>query len=56
MNALPTIRAALVIGRRDFTATVFSKAFLFFLLGPLFPILIGLLFGNIGASVAERAE
>jgi ABC-2 type transport system permease protein len=56
MNTLPTIRAALVIGRRDFTATVFSKAFLFFLLGPLFPILIGLLFGGIGANVAQQAE
>lgn len=56
MNLLPTIRAAAVIGRRDFTATVFSKAFLFFLLGPLFPILIGLLFGGIGANVAQQAE
>jgi ABC-2 type transport system permease protein len=56
MNALPTIRAAFVIGRRDFTATVFSKAFLFFLLGPLFPIVIGLLFGGIGANIATQAE
>lgn len=50
------IRAAFVIGRRDFTATVFSKAFLFFLLGPLFPLLIGVLFGGIGANVAREAE
>jgi ABC-2 type transport system permease protein len=56
MKLPATIRAALVIGRRDFTATVFSKAFLFFLLGPLFPIVIGLLFGGIGANVAKRAE
>ena len=48
--------AAFVIGRRDFTATVFSKAFLFFLLGPLFPILIGGVFGGIGARVASQAE
>lgn len=50
------LRAAYVIGRRDFTATVLSKAFLLFLLGPLFPILIGLLFGNIGANVATEVE
>jgi len=35
------IRSAWVIARRDFTATVLSKTFLFFLLGPLFPLLIG---------------
>jgi ABC-2 type transport system permease protein len=50
------LRSAFVIGRRDFTATVFSKAFLFFLLGPLFPLLIGLMFGGIGANVAREAE
>jgi ABC-2 type transport system permease protein len=50
------LRSAFVIGRRDFTATVFSKAFLFFLLGPLFPVLIGGLFGGIGANVAREAE
>ena len=31
------LRASFVIARRDFGATVLSKAFLFFLLGPLFP-------------------
>jgi ABC-2 type transport system permease protein len=56
MSALNIFRSALVIGRRDFTATVFSKTFLFFLIGPLFPILIGVLFGGIGASVASKAE
>ena len=50
------IRSAYVIGRRDFTATVFSKAFIFFLLGPLFPVLLGALFGGIGARVATQAE
>ena len=49
-------RSAWVIGRRDFTATVFSKAFIFFLLGPLFPVLLGALFGGIGARVASQAE
>jgi ABC-2 type transport system permease protein len=51
-----TIEAALVIGRRDFTATVVSRTFLFFLLGPLFPILFGGLFGSIGANVAGQAD
>lgn len=50
------LRSAWVIGRRDFTATVLSKAFIFFLLGPLFPLLLGGLFGGIGAQVANRTE
>ncbi len=50
------IRSAFVIARRDFTATVLSKAFIFFLLGPLFPLLLGGLFGGIGAQVASRVE
>lgn len=51
------LRAAFVIGRRDYTATVFSRSFLFFLLGPLFPILLGILFGGMGARAAsEDAE
>ena len=50
------LRSSYVIGRRDFTATVLSKAFIFFLIGPLFPVLLGLLFGGIGARVATQAE
>ena len=50
------LRSAWVIGRRDFTATVFSKAFIFFLIGPLFPVLLGALFGGIGARVASQTE
>lgn len=50
------IRAAWVIGRRDFMATVWSKAFIFFLIGPLFPLLLGALFGGIGARVATQAD
>jgi ABC-2 type transport system permease protein len=50
------IRSAWVIGRRDFTATVLSKTFIFFLLGPLFPLLLGGLFGGICAQVASRTE
>jgi len=47
-------RAAFVIARRDFTATVLSKTFFFFLLGPLFPLLLGGVFGGIGARVASQ--
>jgi ABC-2 type transport system permease protein len=50
------IRSAFVIGRRDFTATVLSKAFLFFLLGPIFPLLLGGVFSGIGMRVASQAE
>jgi ABC-2 type transport system permease protein len=50
------LRSAFVIARRDFTATVLSKAFLFFLLGPLFPLLLGGVFGGIGARVASQTE
>ena len=50
------IRSAFVIGRRDFTATVLSKAFIFFLLGPLFPLVLGGVFAGIGTNVATRAE
>lgn len=47
-------RAAFVIARRDFAATVFSRTFFFFLLGPLFPLLLGGVFGGIGARVASQ--
>ena len=50
------LRSAFVIARRDFSATVLSKTFLFFLLGPLFPLLLGGVFGGIGASVASSRE
>ena len=50
------LRSAFVIARRDFAATVLSKAFIFFLLGPLFPLLLGGLFGGIGARVASQTE
>lgn len=46
MNDL--LRSAFVIARRDFTAVIFSKTFIFFLLGPLFPIAIGMAFGGLG--------
>jgi ABC-2 type transport system permease protein len=50
------IRSAFVIARRDFSATVLSKTFIFFLLAPLFPLLFGGLFGTIGARVATQTE
>jgi ABC-2 type transport system permease protein len=56
MKLPETIRAAFVIARRDFTATVLSKTFLFFLLGPLFPILLGMGMVGIGAQVDRNAK
>ena len=50
------IRSAFVIARRDFSATVLSKTFIFFLLGPLFPLLFGGVFGTIGSRVATQTE
>ncbi|MCM8558346.1 ABC transporter permease [Sphingomicrobium sediminis] len=50
------LRAAFVIGRRDYLATVMSKTFLFFLLGPLFPIGLGMLFGGVGQELASQDE
>ncbi len=55
MKLPETIRAAWVIARRDFTATVMSKTFLFFLLGPLLPLAIGFAFGGIGAQTGRNA-
>jgi ABC-2 type transport system permease protein len=44
-----------VIARRDFVAVLFSRAFLFFLIGPLFPVLVGGLAGSIGQQVSQQA-
>ncbi|QFT76498.1 ABC transporter permease [Erythrobacter sp. THAF29] len=52
---LSKLQAAWVIARRDFIAVLFSRAFLFFLLGPLFPILVGGLAGSIGKQVTVQA-
>ena len=56
MKLPETIRAAFVIARRDFTATVLSKTFLLFLLGPLFPILLGMLIVGIGARADRTTQ
>jgi ABC-2 type transport system permease protein len=50
------LRSSFVTARRDFGATVLSKAFIFFLLGPLFPLLLGGVFGGIGARVATQTQ
>ncbi|MDG6079350.1 ABC transporter permease [Erythrobacter litoralis] len=47
--------AAYVMARRDFRAILFSKAFVLFLLGPLFFIGISLVAGTLGARAAESA-
>ncbi len=53
---LSRFEAAHVIAQRDFRAILFSRAFLFFLLGPLFPIIIGVLAGGIGGQVQRDAN
>jgi ABC-2 type transport system permease protein len=50
------LRAAFVIGRRDFTAIIMSKAFIFFLIGPLFPVLVGIAAGSLGGQIAKEAD
>ncbi|MEM7690010.1 MAG: ABC transporter permease [Pseudomonadota bacterium] len=52
---LSFFQAAWVIARRDFGAVLFSRAFLFFLIGPLFPVLVGGLAGSIGKSTSQQA-
>ncbi|KKW93761.1 ABC transporter permease [Sphingobium chungbukense] len=47
------MRAAFVIARRDFTAVVLSRTFILFLLGPLFPIIIGMAFGGLGSRISS---
>lgn len=49
------LRAAMVIARRDFSATVLSRAFLLFLLGPLFPVLMIVIFGAATAPMANES-
>ena len=50
-NLKELLRAAFVIARRDFTAIIYSKSFFFFLLGPLFPLGIGIAAGGLGQQV-----
>ena len=55
-NFMETVRAAFVIARRDFTAIIFSKSFFFFLLGPLFPLAIGVFAGGLGSQVSKDID
>ncbi|WP_366942120.1 ABC transporter permease [Novosphingobium sp.] len=50
------LQAMLVIARRDFVAVVFSKTFIFFLIGPIFPVLVGGLAGSIGGKVQQNVD
>ena len=54
-SRLPLWRAALVVARRDFTAILFSRVFFFFLLGPLFPVIVGALAGGVGSALDSSA-
>lgn len=49
------VRAAFVIARRDFSAVILSKTFIFFLLGPLFPLVIGMAFGGLGERMKTES-
>jgi len=56
---LSTFAAALVMARRDFTAILFSRSFVFFLLAPFFPVVVAMVAGGIGQKVQQstaRAE
>jgi ABC-2 type transport system permease protein len=53
---LSTWQAAFVIARRDFTAILFSRSFIFFLLGPLFPVIVGGFAGGIGQRVQASTD
>ncbi|HWH22296.1 MAG TPA: ABC transporter permease, partial [Allosphingosinicella sp.] len=46
-------QSAFVIGRRDFVATVMSRTFLIFLLGPMIPMAFGIFFGNMGDKMGR---
>ena len=50
---LSTLAAAFIIARRDFTAILFSRSFIFFLIGPLFPVIVGAVAGSVGSHVQK---
>ncbi len=54
-NLMRTIRSALVIARRDYIATVWSRSFLLFLLGPMIAIGFGGILGRVGGQVDDAA-
>ena len=50
-SRLSLFEAARVVATRDFKAILMSRAFLFFLLGPLFPVVVSAMAGSIGGTV-----
>ena len=55
-SRLSALQAAWVVARRDFLAILFSRAFFFFLLGPLFPVAVGALAGSVGSKVEQTVQ
>ena len=53
---LSILAAAMVIARRDFAAILLSRSFIFFLIGPLFPLVVGALAGGVGAKVQQSVD
>jgi len=53
---LSTLAGAFVVARRDFVAILWSRSFIFFLLGPLFPLFVGAMAGSIGAHVENAVD
>ncbi len=53
---LSTMAAAFVVARRDFGAILFSRSFFFFLLGPLFPVIVAAMAGGVGERVQQSAH
>lgn len=51
---LSIVAAALVVARRDFVAILFSRSFVFFLIGPLFPLLVAVMASGVGQRVQEN--
>ncbi len=47
------LRAARVIARRDCTAVVLSRTFILFLIGPLLPIIIGMVFAGFTEKISS---
>ena len=50
---LSRMAAAMVIARRDFTAILFKRSFLLFLLSPFFPVIVSVIAGGIGSEVRD---
>ena len=55
MTMMRILRSAFVIARRDYVATVWSRSFLLFLLGPMIALGFGGVLGRVGGQVDEAA-